>query len=205
MLKVWGRANSSNVMKVLWYCAEAGIAHERIDAGMAFGVTREPRYLAMNPNAQVPTIEEPDGWSLYESNSILRYLARSHGDALYPAGLRERADVERWMDWQLATLSRPMTTIFWTFVRTPEPERDLPGAAKAAAEAARLWAMVAERVAVREFVCGPLTLADIALGVFLHRWYVLPVERPAQPALDAWYARLLARPAYAQHIAVPMS
>ena len=103
MLKIWGRTSSSNVMKVLWLCDELGVAYERIDAGGAFGRTRDPDYLAKNPNALVPTIEEEDGYTLWESNSILRYLCntRPGGAALYPSAPRERADVERWMDWQL--------------------------------------------------------------------------------------------------------
>ncbi len=100
MLKVWGRANSSNIMKVLWLCDELGIAYERVDAGGDFGKTREPFYLAMNPNSRVPTVEEPDGYTLWESNSILRYLtaSRAPGHAVHPTDPRARGNVERWMD-----------------------------------------------------------------------------------------------------------
>ena len=136
MLKIWGRANSSNVMKVLWLCDELGIAYEREDAGGAFGKTREPFYLAMNPNSRVPVIEEPDGYTLWESNSILRYLvaSRAPGHAAHPADPRARGDVERWMDWQLATMGPPMTVLFWTFVRTPEEKRDVIAYIKAVNE-----------------------------------------------------------------------
>ncbi len=111
MLKIWGRSSSSNVMKVLWLCEELGLPFERIDAGGAFGRTKEPDYLAKNPNALVPTLEEEDGFVLWESNSILRYLCntRPGGAALYPQAPRERADVERWMDWQLSAVNAPMT------------------------------------------------------------------------------------------------
>ena len=208
MLKIWGRANSSNVMKVLWLCEELGQPFERIDAGGAFGRTREPDYLAKNPNALVPTIEEPDGFTLWESNTILRYLARSRpgGAAFHPADPRAAADVERWMDWQLASVNAPMTTIFFTHVRIPEPDRDYAAAAKARDAAEALWAMVDARVQRHAFVCGDaLTLADIALGPYIHRWMQLPITRPAMPALEAWYARLAVRPGYARHCAGPMS
>src|SRR5687768_9505348 len=111
MLRIWGRANSSNVMKVLWLCDELGIAYERIDAGGAFGRTNEPDYLAKNPNALVPTIEEPDGFVLWESNAILRYLARSRapGNPIYPSEPRVAADCDRWMDWQVSAINPPMT------------------------------------------------------------------------------------------------
>ncbi|HYZ31358.1 MAG TPA: glutathione S-transferase [Crenalkalicoccus sp.] len=205
MLKVWGRASSSNVMKVLWLCEELGLAYDRIDVGGPFGGTKEPAYLAMNPNCRVPTLEE-DGFTLWESNSILRYLCNAHApdSPLYPKAPRARADVERWMDWQLASLGPPMSVIFWTYVRTPEPQRDMAATAKARDEAAALWTILDRQLAGREHVCGALSLADIALGPFLHRWFALPVERPELPALAAWYGRLRQRPGFARHIDVPM-
>jgi glutathione S-transferase len=62
MLKIWGRANSINVQKVLWCCGELGLRYERIDAGNQFGVTKTPEYRALNPNALVPTIEATMFW-----------------------------------------------------------------------------------------------------------------------------------------------
>ncbi len=208
MLRIWGRANSSNVMKVLWLCEELSLPFERIDAGGAFGRTREPDYLAKNPNALVPTIEEEDGFTLWESNAILRYLARKHdgGRGLYPDALRDAAECDRWMDWQLSALNRPMTVIFFTHVRIPEPERDYPAADKARDEAEALWRMVEARLAGRDFLCGDrLTVADVALGVYAHRWFELPVARPDLPALRGWYDRLRSRPGYARHCAAKMS
>lgn len=208
MLRIWGRTSSSNVMKVLWLCEELAIPFERIDAGGAFGRTKDPDYLAKNPNALVPTIEEDDGFTLWESNSIIRYLARSRapGNPIYPIAPREAADCERWMDWQLASLNAPMTTIFFTYVRIPEPDRDYAAAGKARDGAEKLWAMVEARLGANPFVCGSdVTLADIALGIYLHRWFSLPIERKAMPALEAWYARLKVRPGYTKHVALPMS
>lgn len=204
MMRIWGRASSSNVMKVLVLCEELGLPFERIDAGGAFGRTKDAAYLAMNPNGLVPTIEEPDGFSLFESNAILRYLARKHGGAsrIYPADLREAADCDRWMDWQLASLNAPMTTIFFTYVRIPEPDRDYAAADKARDAAAKLWAMAEARLATQPWLCGSeMTLADIALGIYVHRWFVLPITRPDMPALRAWYDRLLARPSFSSHAA----
>jgi glutathione S-transferase len=208
MLKIWGRASSSNVMKVLWLCQELGIEYERIDAGGDFGRTREPFYLAMNPNARVPTLEEPDGFTLWESNSILRYLCGTHGGgaALHPPEPKPRAEVERWMDWQLASVNGPMTTVFFTYVRIPEAKRDYTATAKARDEAEALWAMVERQLAGRDYVAGGFSLADIALGPYLHRWFSLPIARAPMPALEALYARLKAsHPGFAIHVAVPMS
>lgn len=207
-ITIWGRASSSNVMKLLWLCEELALPYERIDAGGEFGRTREPGYLAMNPNALVPTLVEADGFSLWESNAILRYLSatRAPGTAFHPADPRARADAERWMDWQLASLNPPMTAIFLGLVRTPAEKRDTAaiGAARDRAEA--LWAMVEAQLAGRAFVTGEaLTLADIALGVYAHRWLALPIARRDMPALSAWYARLLQRKGFREHCAGPLA
>ena len=81
MIKIWGRNTSSNVQKAMWAVGELGLEHTRIDVGGAFGKNKEPAYLAMNPNGLVPTLEEDDGFTLWESNSIVRYLAGKHDKA----------------------------------------------------------------------------------------------------------------------------
>jgi glutathione S-transferase len=207
MLRIWGRANSSNVMKLLWLCEELGVPFERTDAGGAFGRTREPAFLAMNPNARVPVIEEADGFTLWESNTICRYLVatRAPGHAMHPAEPRARARIERWMDWQLAHLNAPMTVVFFTYIRTPEEQRDWPATERARAEAEALWDMV-EGALSEAYLCGAEpTLAEVALGPYLHRWLNLPIARRPQPRLEAWYRRLCQRPGFARHVAVPMS
>jgi glutathione S-transferase len=210
MITVWGRANSVNVMKVLWLLDELALPFHRIEAGGAFGRTRDAEYAAMNPNATVPTLVMPGGYSLWESHSILRYLCRTQpgGNAFYPEAPEARADVERWMDWTLASMNEPMRVLFWTFVRTPEAERDMAAVARALIGAERLWRMLENGPLARHGFAAPcgFSVADIALGGFLHRWFSLPVERPADmPNLRAWYERLLLRPAYRKHVAVPMS
>lgn len=208
MLKIWGRNSSSNVMKLLWLCEELGVPFERIDAGGAFGRTKEPGYLAMNPNARVPTIEEPDGFALWESNTICRYLVAKHapGHALHPTEPRARARIERWMDWQLGHLNAPMTTIFFTYIRTPEEKRNWPATYAARDEAEALWGVVEGALGEDAFLGGAqLSLADIALGPYLHRWLKLPITRTPQPRIAAWYARLCERPGFNRHVAVEMT
>ena len=206
MLKIWGRRNSANVQKVLWCCAELGLEYEREDAGGAFGRIRDPDMLARNPNARVPTVEH-DGLVLWESNVVVRYLAAVHDPGgLWPEDPRVRAEAERWMDWQQTTAAGPMTTIFWGLVR--EPGRIGAGEIAAAAEqAAGAWRIADDRLREREWLAGDrFTMADIPLGVFARRWFELEVDRPGLPGLEAWYARLRARPAFAeQALAAPMT
>ncbi len=206
MLKIMGRKTSSNVMKVLWLCEELGIAHTREDFGGPFGRTREPDYLAKNPNALVPTIEEDDGFSLYESNAILRYLAVTRdGGAVFPADPRRRAKVDQWLDWQLGTINRPMTVLFLSLIRTPEADRDMAAIARARDDAEALWRIVEAQLTGQPYLCGDtLSLADIALGIQVHRWFVLPIARPALANLGAWYARLQTHPGYANNCLAPL-
>ena len=124
-IKIWGRNTSSNVQKVMWAIGEIGLPRERIDIGGPFGKNREAEYLAMNPNGLVPTLQEEDGFLLWESNSIVRYLAAKHRSAvLEPEDLRTRARAQAWMDWQLSVLAPAITPGFVGLIRTPPEQRD---------------------------------------------------------------------------------
>ena len=207
MMRIWGRTNSSNVMKVLWLLDELALTCERIDAGRHFGRTDTAEYLAMNPLGLVPTLEE-DGFSLFESNAILRYLCNAYapGHALYPAAARPRGMVDAWLDFQQTALNRPQSIVYLGLVRTEEAQRDHAAISAAVAEAGRIWGLLDARLADRAYVAGEaMTLADIAFGVHVHRWFILPIARPDSPHLHAWYGRLLARPAYKAHAALSLS
>ena len=207
MRQVLGRANSSNVMKVAWLLEELGLPYERKDVGGPFGGLDTPEYAAMNPNRTVPTLVEGD-FVLWESNAILRYLASAHvaDSPIWPADVKARASIDRWMDWQQTVAGPPHGVLLRGLVRTPPEQRDM-AAINAAAEAARrAWTLLDAVLDRVPYVAGPaFTLADISLGVHVHRWFALDVERPDLPHLRIWYERLLARPAYAAHVARPIT
>lgn len=208
MLTLWGRTTSSNVMKVLWTLDELGLAYDRIDAGGPFGRTSEPAYRAMNPLGVVPTLVD-DGFSVFESNVIIRYLCNAHAtaSALYPTRPAARATVESWMDFQQTALGRPQTVLFQGLIRTAPENRDMTAIAAAVIEAGRIWGIIDARLATRPYIAGDdLTLADIAYGPHVHRWLNMTFDgRPDLPHLAAWYQRLLARPAYATHCAIAIT
>lgn len=197
MLRLIGRKSSSNVQKVLWCLDEIGLPYERTDLGGRFGGNDQPDYLALNPNGLVPTLDD-DGFILWESNVIVRYLCAKHALGRFcPVDLRERFDCERWMDWQQTTARPPTAVIFRKYLI--DPPMDLPAAQveAAVAEAARAWNTLDRHLATRPYVGGPsLTMADFAFGNSVHRWFTAAIERPSQPALRDWYDRLCARPAY---------
>ena len=207
-LRIWGRANSVNVQKVLWCLAELDLAYERIDAGMAFGKNNEPAYLAMNPNGRVPTLVEGD-FVLWESNSVMRYLALAYrpDSAIYPKAPKQRAGVDRWLDWTLSTLQPVDRPVFWALVRTPVEERDMAAIQKDADAEAVQWRIADSYLGTRRFIAGDeFTLADIALGAYARRWFgVEGITKPTLPHLERWFSLLNARPGFVRYIAPPMS
>lgn len=207
-IRIWGRANSVNVQKVLWCMRELDLEYDRIDAGMAFGRNSEPGYLSMNPNGRVPTLVDGD-FVLWESNSIMRYLALAYGpeSPIYPPAPKVRAGVDRWLDWTLSTLQVVNRPVFWALVRTPVEKRDWVAIQKDADAEAVQWRIVDAQVADRRFIEGDeFTLADIAIGVFARRWFgVEGIVKPKLPHLERWFAQFASRPGFAQFVAPPMS
>jgi glutathione S-transferase len=205
MLKIWGRTNSVNVKKALWAMEELGVKYERIDAGMQYGVVNTPEYKKMNPMSLVPTIDD-DGFVLWESHAIVRYLAAKHGaGTLWPADLKQRADSDRWMDWAY-TFQASFRTVFWGLVRTPPEKRDMQAIEEARKKCAELLAVPDQALAKKPFFAGAdLTIGDIPLGCHVQLWMRLPIERPAHPHLQRWFDRLCARAAYRKIVDIPLS
>ena len=206
MLRILGRISSINVQKVVWCADELGLAYERVDVGGKFGGNDKPEYLAKNPNGYVPVIEE-DGFVLYESNPIVRYLAaREASKKLWPEDLRERADADRWMEWQSNTFTPGTRDAFWQLVRTPPDKRDAAALEASRAKSEKCAAILDAHLATRRYLTGErFTAADIVVGCGVHRWLNLPLERIARPNLERYYAELKARPASRQVTAQPMT
>ncbi len=201
MLKILGKASSINVRKVLWCCDELGLPYVREDWGSGFRATDTAEFLALNPNAMVPVIDD-DGFVLWESNAIIRYLASSHGgEAIYPADPKARARIDQWMDWQATELNNAWRYAFMALVRQSPLHQD--AAALAASVAG--WSKhigILERQLERTggYVAGErFTLADIPVGLSVNRWYGTPLQHPAYPAVAAYFERLGGREGFARH------
>ncbi|MDH5412096.1 MAG: glutathione S-transferase family protein [Alphaproteobacteria bacterium] len=200
MLNILGRANSINVRKVLWLCDELGIEYTREDWGQGFRDTKDPAYLALNPNGLVPVIRDGD-FVLWESDAIVRYLAQREGRGdLYPEGLRERATVEQWMNWYGTNFSQSFRYAFHGLIRKNPAFAD-PGRIDESlrACAGRVAILDAHLAASGPYVAGAdFTLADILMGAGVNRWMHMPADKPPCPAVAAYYTRLSERPAYAR-------
>jgi glutathione S-transferase len=206
MLKIWGRINSINVQKVLWCCGELNLQFDRVDAGMQFGVNNTPEYKAKNPNGLVPMIDD-NGFLLWESQAIVRYLARKHGlGSLCPTDERVCADADRWMDWNATTVWPNLRPVFWNLVRTPPEKRDMALVATSLKGLTASMAILNAHLADRHYVTGAgFTMGDIPVGVSVQRWFRMDIEREDLPHLAAYYKRLQARPAYAKHADLPLN
>ena len=204
MLKVWGRKTSINVQKVMWTVGELGCPHQRFDYGGEFGKLDTTEYGAMNPNRLVPTIED-DGLILWESNAIVRHLAQKYGrGSLSPADEQTFAKADSWMDWSLTTLYGDIiSTCFLQMVRTPAKDRNAALVELAAARAGDKLGILSRQLSGRSFILGDqLTIADIAVGALMYRYFNLDIPRPSLPNVERWYASLTERPAYQAHVMV---
>ncbi|MGB6510323.1 MAG: glutathione S-transferase family protein [Xanthobacteraceae bacterium] len=208
MIKIWGRKTSSNVQKVMWAVGELGLPHERTDVGGPFGKNGEPAYLAMNPNGLVPTLEEEDGFLLWESNTIVRYLAAKYKSTiLEPADLKMRALAQKWMDWQLSVCGPAITPVFWGLIRTPPEKRDHGAIEAGKKNTTAAMQMMDAQLAKTAYLAGDgFSYGDIPVGIMAYRYRQLVPDRPPLPNFERWYATLSERKAFKDQVAaVPLS
>lgn len=202
MLTIWGRLNSHNVKKVAWFADEIGLPYVRHDVGGSFGMDAD--YLAMNPNALIPTIQDGDV-ILWESNAILRYLAARHAPGLWPADPVERAQGDKWMDWQFA-FADAQRDAFLQLVRQQPEQRNGQLLAKSAAAAGAAMQILDRALAAQPWLSGVhFGVADVPMGVYAHSFFTLDMPRPDVPHVRGWYDRLRERPAYVQSVMIPLT
>ena len=202
MMRLWGRKSSINVQKVLWCLVELGLKEgidfERIDAGLQFGKVRTPEFLKLNPNGLVPTLQDGDV-VLWESNTIMRYLARQHDQAKrFAADVKTQYESEKWMDWQLGTMWPALRIAFLGLTRTPEAERNYEAILKGYQETNRLLGLLDQTLTKQNYCSGnQFQLGDIVLALCVSRWILLHQTFPQQTGeranlknIDAWLTRL---------------
>jgi len=205
MLKVIGRRSAFNVQKVLWLVGELDLPHEHIERGGPAGGLDSPEHLALNPHGRVPVIVDGET-VVWESHAILRYLAASFAPARFwsddPA---TRARVDQWLEWSGYKLQRDfLTGVFWGYYRTPEPDRDTEAVARAIEAVGEDLAHLEKLLADNRFLLGDdLSLADIAAGTNMYRYFNIDIDRRDLKNVARWYEELTRRPAYQAHVMLP--
>jgi len=197
-MKVLGRVSSLNVRKVLWTCAELGLEPQREDWGTGFRDVTEAGFVALNPNAQIPVLIE-DGFVLWESNSIIRYLCNAHGGhGLYPAEARARARIDQWIDWQATELNSSWVYAFQALVRKSPLHTDRALIERSVAQWTRTMTILDGQLsATGGHAAGKdFSLADVPIGLSVMRWFATPLEHKPLPAVDAYVERLKGRPGF---------
>jgi len=202
MMRLWGRKSSINVQKVLWCLAELGLQEgkdfERIDAGLHFGVNRTPEFLKLNPNGLVPTLEDGD-IVLWESNTIMRYLARKYDQqGRFPNDIASQYGSEKWLDWQVGTLWPALRAPFLGLTRVPENERKYDAIKKGYQDTNNLLELLDTVLANQNYCSGKqFHISDIALGLCVARWILVDETFPEKTGgriklknIDAWLKRL---------------
>jgi glutathione S-transferase len=206
MITVWGRANSTNVIKVLWLCEELNLPFIRKDVGGPFGGLQTPEFLARNPNGVIPVIED-DGTVVWESQSVLRYLAQKYRpNDLYPEEPVARSHIERWLDWHISTLAPALNPVFIALYRTPPEKRDQAAIDVMIERLATVMARLDAHLSAQPFIAGAsFSIADVGFGNSVWRWFSFPFERQRLPHLERWQSRVSDRPGYRKYVAQPLS
>ncbi|MDB3952913.1 glutathione S-transferase family protein [Alphaproteobacteria bacterium] len=206
MLKIWGRPTSLNSIKVLWCLDELGLDYELELCGLGHSSLDDPAYLQLNPNQMIPTIAD-NGFILWESHAIVRYLVTKYGfNTLFPADPQARANADKWMEWMVQNIKYRLRAIFHDRYRPGSPAGGEKAAAQGLAEIGQWWDILNIHLSSCDFVAGEsFTMGDIPLGCAVYRYREMVPERPEMPHLDAWYERLVARPAYQRHVMQPLA
>lgn len=175
MITVWGRENSTNVKKVRWCLEELELPYHAIPAGGQFGLNHEPEYLAMNPNGLIPCLRDDEtGITLWESNTIVRYLAAQYGqNRIWFDSPAVRAQGEKWMDWAASTLPPAHRVVLFGLVRTPPEQRNQAQINEAIAQCDKLLGMLDAELAHLPWLSGeqfrqaisPLRPMSITCGI----------------------------------------
>ncbi len=194
-ITIWGRPNSLNVHKVLWLAAELKLDFEHILAGQQYAVVDSAEFRALNPNGLIPVLKDGDT-VLWESNTILRYLAEVYGkNSIWIEDPKLRFTAEKWIDWYTTTVLPVFGIVFFNLVRQPEDKRDLAAVKVAAEKLEKILDVANAELAQQPYLSGPyFGIADIPLALAVNHWFNLDIERHHDHIhLKSWIERIRAR------------
>lgn len=205
MIKVWGRASSSNVQALMWGIGELDLTYERYDVGFTYGGNDTPDFLAMNPNGTVPVLQDGEDSPIWETGAILRYLASKYADGTFwPECPEERAVADKWAEWAKFNIALNFTVpIFWRVARTAPSKRDALAIQQAVSDFEGVLAVAEAQLAKHSFLASNnFSLADIQFGHLLYRYFDIDIQRSSFSNVETYYRRLSERKAFKEHVAI---
>lgn len=196
MLKIYGHPVSTCTRKVLMTLAETNTPGELITVDFATGEHKQPPHLARQPFGRVPALDD-DGFAMFESRAICRYLNERAGGALVPQDAKGRARMEQWISVETSEFSaHAMKFIYEHTFKRPQDAATLDSAKQALAVTCEV---LEKRLTESAFLAGEtFTLADICFMPYLEYCMASPAREIFAPyaALGAWWSKISARPAW---------
>lgn len=196
MIQVYG-VSGSRALRSMWALEEAGVEWELVPTNFMRD-TKEPAYLALNPNGRVPTLVDGD-LVLIESMAINLYLAKAYGGALWPESEADQARAIQWSFWGMTEIEPHLIAILLHKIMLPEEQRDAKQAADAAVGIRRPLKVLEAHLAKRAHLLGgEFTIADLNVASVLSMAGLVGYDISAFSAASAWFERCTARPALAR-------
>ena len=194
-IELWSGVLSSNAAKVRIALAEKGLAyavHEVPWTRARLWHDKPDAFLAVSPRSQVPVLID-DGFAVHDSTVIVEYLEERYPDPpLFPAAVLEKTKARLWEDEADYQQQHIATLISEVFLAAPGTPRSTVAAA-AIEHLTGFFDRFAEALADQPYVCGEFSAADVSVFMIASFGHTLGLTlRP--PAVEAWYARMLARP-----------
>lgn len=198
MLKIYHAPLSGGANKVRMCANALGLEYEAIAVDLGSGKQRTPEYLAVNPFGKVPAIDD-DGFYLFESNAIVKYLCRKHGSVLYPRELHSQAVVDQWCDFAVSLLAPAFGRV--VFNRLLAPMRGASVSQESLEDGLRFIGnylpVIEERLGASAYIARPeMTIADIAILSVLDPAEACEIELSGFSRLYTWREALRAQKFY---------
>jgi GST-like protein len=200
-LYTWATPNGKKVSIML---EEVELPYEVHPIDLAKGDQLKPEYLAINPNNKIPAIIDTDGpggkpLKLFESGAILMYLAEKTGKFL-PPEMAKRYEVIQWLMFQMGGVG-PMFGQANYFYKL---EEKVPYAVERFyKEAIRLYRVLEQALAQRDYLAGEYSIADIATYPWVGRHDGHNVKLEEFPNVKRWFEAISQRPAVTRGMEIP--